>query len=208
MTGSDITFRNYIRNSSDDYRVRQDLTRMYENFRTEGAGLIDDRTRGRMYNRDHAEEMSRAMQRIERMAGNDGNFKAQGLVDMAQQEYDGEARGIHGRRFQSADHDGFQDYYRADSGNLAMAQRAAAHTPIDRYNAAEASNFMQQREVQALRQGDAFGSDRIDRMQERYERNTDIAGTRLSQDFDGRGVSTADHFRNAMMMFGWLRYMN
>jgi hypothetical protein len=205
MTG-DITFRNYIRNATDDRRVRSDLSRMYENYRTQGAGLFDGQIMRRMEDRGHAQEVSRALQRIERMAGNDGDFRTQGLVDMAQQEYDGEASQIH-RRYRSADHDGHQNYWRNDGGNLAMADRAAAHNPTDRLNAAEASQFIQQREVQAIGSGDLFGAQRIDRKQERFERQSRIANGWMSQDAEGRGISTADHVRNAFMLFGWLGLM-
>jgi hypothetical protein len=179
---------------------------MYANYRSESGGLFDQKIMCRMRDRGHAQEVSRAMQRIERMAGNDGNFQAQGLVDMAQQEYDGEASKLH-RNYRSGDRDGLQNYWRNDGGNLAMAQRAAAHDPTDRYNAAQASRFIQQREEQAVGNFDFRAARHIDRMQERFEVDNRLAFSRLSQDRDGFGISTVDHFNNAFMLYGWLNLM-
>ena len=140
----DPTILRYIRNSSDDRRVRDELSRMYENHHSEGTPMIDDGMVRRMGDRGHAEEVSRAMQRLETMAGNGGNFRMQGVFDMAQQEYDGEAARQH-RTFTSGDRDGFQDYQAGATEDLAMAQRAAVHAPIDRVNAAQQQQYVQQR---------------------------------------------------------------
>jgi hypothetical protein len=101
----------------------------------------------RMRDRGHAEGVSRALQRLETMTGNGGDFRMQGVFDMAQQEYDGEAAKQH-RNFRSGDLDGLQDHFYGDP-NLAQAHRAAAHSPIDGVNAQQQRQYVQQKLQQA-----------------------------------------------------------
>lgn len=196
--------------NSLDPCVRADLERMYENAGTSGGILTPDILEN-AEDRAHAEAVSDALQGLEQVVGDEGDFRWQSVIDYVQQEYDGEAAQLNDD-FRSGDTDGRQNYDR--DANVASAQRASKHrssadTRWERdMNHWQASAFMQQNEAEALWWGREGAADRIDRIQERHEGRTGLRRRGYTADADGRGTSLGDWARQqqqAYQLFMWMQ---
>ena len=193
--------------------VRQDVTTLFDRAKNPEGGILTPELLKNAGNRAHAEAVSGALQDVEQIAGDEAKFRTQAILDFVQQEYEGAASRL-SSDFESADADLRQDYRK--NATVAASRRAAAHDPSATdfagraTNMLQASDFMQQKEAQAVREGQLGAAREIDGLQEQYEDVTRLRHAGLSMDRDGRGVGLADWaqlHRQAQQLFGWLFLM-